>query len=562
MRRAEFHKKVGIAWACVACMLFLFSCAGDDTPQEVDPDLQRDIQQRATALERVRSNITIGTPRSLDIALNTLYTNDLQNTETGAEFSFIIDRFYHFVYPYLEYGNTQIEPPADSVYPKLFTAVAEGQIPSISQQQTTFLSSLASAVTVITAGGPAQREQAGEVTSYVVKINPDSMLGLFLHGYYLEQNENYDEALNLYRRVLDQDDSCYPARLGLVRIYYSQGNPEQAFSHVEQLLLEFPNKRYVLQWSINVYLQAGKLDTVDSLLSSAIIQFPEETIFLRKRAELLELQGKYDQAGRIAAVVEKRTGETPETMLVKIQSLIREGRQEEALALAERGLEKYPNFQRFSKLYGDLLIQIGRRAEAFAYFQDQIEREPQNLSVMSSLLDTAIELQRWSDAVEYLVKLLEFRQTVSLLMKAVTVYNALGESQKAVEYAGILANEYPDNPKAVDTYLNLLLDTGKSGQASEYINRRLTENTNAEVKSLLLYFRSRLVQDQNEKLQYLQSALLENMQNVEALIEIAGLYESIGEYNKAIRYLRQAIALNPENQSLKRKMRELQNRVE
>jgi tetratricopeptide (TPR) repeat protein len=52
------------------------------------------------------------------------------------------------------------------------------------------------------------------------------------------------------------------------------------------------------------------------------------------------------------------------------------------------------------------------------------------------------------------------------------------------------------------------------------------------------------------------------MQNINALIEIAELYESTGEYNKAIRYLRQAIALNPEDQALRRRMRDLQNRAQ
>jgi len=543
-------------------MLFFFSCAGDDTPQDVDPDLQRDIQQRAKALERVRSNLTLGTPRSLDIALNTLYVNELQNTETGGELTFVANRFYHFVYPYLEYGTTQVQPPSGSIYPQLFESVEQGKVPDISQEQTTFLSSLASALTVITTNDPVQREQAGEITSYVMQINPDSMLGVYLHGFYLEFNEKYQDARDLYLKVLERDDSCYPARLGLVRIYYYQGNPENAFSHVEQLLLEFPEKRYVIQWAINVYLQAGTLDTVDRLISGAIIQFPDETIFLRKRVELLELQGKYEQAARIAAVVERKVGETPETMLVKIQSLIRDDRREEALALAERGMEKYPEFQRFSSIYGDLLIQIGRREEALEYFKQQIKNEPENLTVISSLLDTAIELGRWSEALEYLNKMLEERQTVSLLKKAVTVYEALDQMENAVAYAGKLASEYPDNPSAVKTYIELLLETGNEGQAVNYIDRRINEDPSAEVKSLLLYFRARLAQDQEEKLNYLQSALLENMQNTGALIEIAELYESLEEYNKAIRYLRQAIALNPDNQNLKRKKRELENKVE
>ncbi len=562
MMRAGFRKIAGIVLVCAGSLLIFAGCAGDDTPQEVDTNLQRDIQQRASALERVRSNITFGTPRSLDIALNTLYSNGLYTSELGAELAFVANRFYHIVYPYLEYSAMQVQPPAGSLYPQLFETVAAGQIPTISQEQTTFLSSLASALAVLTSNSPAQRDQAGDVIAYVVQINPDSMLARFLQGYYLEQEEQYSEAQELYQTVLRSDDSCYPARLGLVRVYYVLGNPEGAFNHVEQLLLEFPNKKYVLEWAINIYLQAGRLEKVDSLLSTAIIGFPDETIFLRKRAELLELQGKYEQAARIAAVVERKTGETPETLLIKIQSFIREGRREEALALAQQGMERYPSFQRFSVLYGELLIQSGRREEAYEFFRRRIEQDPENLSITASLLDTAIELELWSDAVVYLEQLLDVRQTISLLRKAVTVYRAVEQMETALAYARTLAEEYPDNSIAVNTYLNVLMNTGGIAEASSYINRRLEENSNSEVRSILLFFQARMDEDQQSKLQYLQSALLENMQNVDALIEIAELYETMGEYNKAIRYLRQAIALSPDDQGLQRKMRELQNRTE
>ncbi|MCF7914071.1 MAG: tetratricopeptide repeat protein [Spirochaetaceae bacterium] len=548
--------------AVATCMLFVFGCAGDATTQEVDTDLRRDIQQRGVILQDVRSNITLGTPRSLDIALNTLYSFNLHNSEAGSELAFVANRLYHFVYPYLEYGAEPNRPPSGSIYPRLFEAVDQGRVPDISQEETTFLSSLASAVAVLTSSSPEQRERAGEVTSYMVQINPNSMLALYLHGYYLEFEGEYQEAQELYRRVLENDGSCYPARLGLVRIYYAQGNPEAALPHVEQLQLEFPEKRYVLQWAINVYLQAGDLDKADRLLSNAIIQFPDQTVFLQKRVQLLELQGKYEQAGRIAAVVEKRSGETPETLLVKVQSMIRNDRYEEALVLAERGMQEYPEFQRFSALYGELLIQLGRREAAFEHFQQRLEQDPKNLSIVSSLLDTAIELERWSAAEDYLEKLLEVRQTVSLLRKAVRVYDALDQPQTAVRYARSLSEEFPDDPIAVRTYLNQLLDSGYQQEAVEYVDRRVNEASQSEVRSVLLYFRARLVQDQSIKLQYLQSSLLENVQNVNALIEIAELYGSTGEYNKAIRYLRQAIALNPEDQTLRRKMRDLQNRTQ
>src|SRR6056297_1239761 len=158
MMRAGILKGVGIALAGAVWMLFVFGCAGDATPQEVDTDLRRDIQQRGAILQEVRSNITLGTPRSLDIALNTLYSFNLHSSEAGSELAFVANRLYHFVYPYLKYGAEPNSPPSGSIYPRLFEAVSRGRVPDISQEETTFLSSLTSAVAVLTSSSPEQRE--------------------------------------------------------------------------------------------------------------------------------------------------------------------------------------------------------------------------------------------------------------------------------------------------------------------------------------------------------------------------------------------------------------------
>ena len=560
MKLAIFHVFFITLYICVFSVLVLTGCAGSRQVQDVDPTLREDIRQQGEQLEEVRSLIVMGTPRSLDMALNILDRYNLNDTEQGTEYRYLIGKMYHIVYPYLEYPGLQVQPPAGSVYVKIFDQVAAGEVPEIDQTNTTYLSSLAVATSILKVEQEDQREKAGGITSYLVKINSESTLALFLHAYYLETQNDLQTSEFYYRQALQRDDSCYPARLGLVRINYAQGKPNPAIEDIETLLLEFPEAQKVLEWAVNVYLQNEQLQKADRLLSRAIILYPEQMIFLRKRAELLEKQGKHDQAVKIARVIEKTVGVTPETVYVEIRDLMYQGRLTAALSTVRDAMERFPGYREFSSLYGTLLLDLEQQDEAYSFFSREYEQNPDNLTVVSSLLDTAIALEKWEEAAGYIERLLPQRGSIKIYTQAVQVYRQTGETGRALEYAEELAEMYPDNPAAVEPYLSLLVQIGRTDEARRFIARLQQEGRSAEVKSLLYYYLARLSGDATEKLKNLQSALLENIQNFEALRDIALLYESMGEYSKAARYLRQAIALQPQDERLKQKLREIEAR--
>jgi tetratricopeptide (TPR) repeat protein len=560
MRRGEIRSFVFLFLSSVGLLLLPAGCGSTGEPQLVDTGLQENIRQRVEQLERIRNYIAVGTPRALDIARSLLYRSDLENTEIGSEYAYIIDKIYHNVYPYLEYIGTLSKPPADSIYPALFQEVEAGVVPDIPQEKTSFLSSLAAATTIMNARDEAQIEKAGGISSYLVKINHDSILALLLQAIYLDRRKEFQAALDLYTEALRMDDSCYPARMGKVRMFYRQGRPEEAFEDVEILLQEFPEEELVLAQAVDIYLQSGRLQDADSLLSRGIIRYPDSAVFLRKRLELLERQEKFDQASRIARVLEQNVGETPETLLIRVQSLARQNRDAEALEVALKGMEKYPDYRRLSLYYGRLLVEMDRIDEAYSFYREELRQNPDDLSVVEALLETSMRLARWEDAALYAEELLRQRQTVDLYARAVAIYRSLGKTEEALEYAELSAEQNPGDPLAVETYLSLLFEQGQTDTAMVYIRRQQREERSPEVKSILLYYLARLSDSTEVKLQFLQSALLENIRNFNALRDIALLYDSLGEYNKAVRYLRQALALEPQNEELRKKLRQIEEK--
>ena len=113
--------------------------------------------------------------------------------------------------------------------------------------------------------------------------------------------------------------------------------------------------------------------------------------------------------------------------------------------------------------------------------------------------------------------------------------------------AAALYNKSPNAEKAIQLYVESMVRTGKSAQASRYINGALG-GASSSMKSFLLYQRSFLAADEASQLSDLRSAVIANPRNSDALFRMYKIYYTKQDYRKAQYYLRQVIALNPNKQ--------------
>ncbi|MEW5818388.1 MAG: tetratricopeptide repeat protein, partial [Spirochaetota bacterium] len=143
------------------------------------------------------------------------------------------------------------------------------------------------------------------------------------------------------------------------------------------------------------------------------------------------------------------------------------------------------------------------------------------------------------------------KNAYTIAMKLKTYDAALGFSQKL----------YSLNPGSIEfmlPHIRALIANGKDKEAEALIAKALAlPDIPRQIKSEVLYLAGLIQTNLNTKIEYLQSALFENLQNVEALIAISAAYENSGDFRKAYRYLKQAAALNPANENVNLKLKEL-----
>jgi uncharacterized protein HemY len=112
---------------------------------------------------------------------------------------------------------------------------------------------------------------------------------------------------------------------------------------------------------------------------------------------------------------------------------------------------------------------------------------------------------------------------------------------------------YRPNPTLENlvVYARALLSGNQPEQAASLVQEGLERAETPAQHSTLLTLQASLIQDPEEALALVREALMEHPQNYLALVKIAELYVEQRELRKASLYLKQAIALDPNNTALR-----------
>jgi tetratricopeptide (TPR) repeat protein len=128
----------------------------------------------------------------------------------------------------------------------------------------------------------------------------------------------------------------------------------------------------------------------------------------------------------------------------------------------------------------------------------------------------------------------------------------LGNNAAALSHAREIYNRNNSDDEAVNSYVISLIDTGRTSEAARIIDQRLPSVPGGVRKSRYYYLRSRVRSDENAVLNDLRSALFEDPKNIEALMAMFEVYHRKKDSRRAVYYLKQALALAPDNPQLKR----------
>ena len=534
----------------------MYGCASQPDSQE-----SSDINVSSSELniiETCRKNLSIASPDTLRSAIRLLNESEAGESEAGIEYGYIAAELMSRVYPVVMGDLIIPPPPVGSFYPQLFNETEEGRIPEINQNDISFITVLIAPTAVLFTEDETIEVISLDYINQAIRMNPRSVLPLYLRGFINERNGRYDEALADYAGALELDPSCYPAEMGTAGIYLKTGQQNTAVEMLDMLSAQYPYSVQILTSAAEARFQIKDYNGALNYSSEVLRTMPDDPEILLLRAKIFLAQGNLQQAGRLITVLQRSGVESVDYYITKSELERAGGDNLSALNTLEKARNKYPDDKRIAEAYGAVLIASGRQDEGREILTGDGSTDNTGAGGLIALIGDAIEMKDWSAAEDYALSLREADDSLKAGTVIWRVWYLQDDFAEALSIAENLYEKYPDSSDAAIIYIRTLISMNRRLQAERILNRWIPLEKDTEKRSELYFLKSLTDDTEESRLQSLRSALFENLQNTEALVSISSLYTEMGDIRKAYRYIKQAAAIDPDDEEIKAKMSEIE----
>jgi tetratricopeptide (TPR) repeat protein len=404
-------------------------------------------------------------------------------------------------------------------------------------------------------GSPRFRDALPDLEK-AASINPDSVLPFIFRGFVYEKEGRAQEAEAAYLRALELAADCYPAELGLVRIMNSRGEEERATARLAELSLRYPDNAGIKKEMARNYAAGRDWSRAEALITEILQRNPRDGEFLLLRAYTAMEQGRYQEAQTpLDAYAPIDSGNRRYLFLrARLQAELYRNR-DSALNYLRSIIRTWPDDAEALVYMAGLLMESARPGditEGRTILTRLLGQPNPNPDVLSLAVRDAVRRAAWREARELLERLLAKRRNNGDLLDAYNVERGLGNSAAALSYARELFNRESAGEEAVAAYLTALIDTGRQSEALRIIEQRLETASGGAQKSRYYYLRSRLRNNDDAAMSDLRSSLFEDPRNLDALVAMFEIYHRRRDERRAVYYLKQALALDPNNPQLRR----------
>ena len=513
----------------------------------------------SVTIEELRYQVESGTPASLKRAAELLKAENMGSSDQGRILGAAASAIAKLIYPDVVFPS--LDAPAGSVYGKIISEARQGNIVVPSPSSGDFLEYILPFIACYTEdfSVPVNADnlrKAMPLLEQAGRLNETSVLPHLFRGFALEKTGDFAQAALAYRKVLELDSLCYPAELGLSRILQIQGKYDEALAQINTLLRRYPDNISIRKQQARLYAEQRNWLRAEAIITSVLGENSRDGEFLLLRAKILLDQGYYQQAQQPLDIY-AGINNTNRRYIFLRSRLQAEGlrNREGAVNLLRPLVNQAPNDPETAVYLASLLMESSRAAdnnegrEILNRFLNAAYAAPEALSLAAA---DSVKREAWREAKNYLDRLLPLRRNSADLLNAWKTERALGNSAAALSYSRELYSRDNPSDEEVSAYVISLIDTGRQSEAMRIIDERIASVPGGARKSRYYYLRSRVRIDEDAVLNDLRSALFEDPKNLDALIAMFEMYHRRKDERRAVYYLKQALALAPDNPQLKR----------
>jgi putative PEP-CTERM system TPR-repeat lipoprotein len=313
-----------------------------------------------------------------------------------------------------------------------------------------------------------------------------------------------EEATKLLERAANDKPDDIPTALRLGAHYLQINEKQKATALAQKLVVSYPSSPEVLDFSAQTDLVNGNktaaLDTYRKLAgllpNSALAQYRIASVemlmknepaaieslkkaislkpdYLEAQAALAAVQsrnGKYDEALAIARQVQKQLPKQPVGYSLEGDLMMLQQKPAEAVKPYDQALAVNGNGAVLFKLY-EALVKVGKPKEADARVAAWLKAHPQDNAVRLHFATLNLSNNNSKGAIEQLQTILkQDPKNVGALNNLAMAYHR-EKDERAVEYAEKALAGAPDNPAVMDTLGTILVDRGDIKRGLPYLEK-------------------------------------------------------------------------------------------
>lgn len=392
--------------------------------------------------------------------------------------------------------------------------------------------------------------------SEALKINDKSVFANYLNGVLLEKTNRYSQAVDAYKYVYNNTKDNRESSLAYVRMLQKNGQLTEANKIVDKLNATDPNNVEILKQNAYVAFAEKDYTKAEQYVARVLQQTPNNLEFVLFRAKILIEKNDYIHAVSLLDVYARQDDSSIDYLLLRAKVQLDWSKNTTAATeTVEKALQLYPDNP-------DALMIAARISSATdspvagQYADDLaakvLEKNPDNQDALTYALEGLTQRQNWEEAYKVSKKLIK-NESVSteVMAKYVSICIKTGKKSEAFEYAKLMHDKFPEDEVVLQSYILAYSTNGSREEVRKYIDSLMT-NASPKMKSYLFYRRSYLQLTEDASLADLRSSLISNPRNSDALFRLYEVYYAKEDYRKAQYYLRQVVAINPNDSSVKK----------
>ena len=334
-------------------------------------------------------------------------------------------------------------------------------------------------------------------------------------GFTYRQMGNYDDAINCFEEVVDENPSDVLANNHLGAVYALQEKHEKAIEAYKRGLKFDPHHPILLFNIAKSYAALGEKAEALSSLEGALRARPGWTEAIEAYADLLLEENKVDEADEVVTQALQITPDDVKIHTAKGNIYNRRSIFEKAEDEYKIALDSDDSYKNALTGLADSLKNQGKVDEAVEIIEKAEGQNPGDTKIMKQSVDILITANRLDSAYERISKLREVNKNDLQTMNLLGQYYIVNDEQEKAE--GCFAEIKKIDPNYNDIYF----DWG-----------------------------ARFVQKGDDKKAepYLLAAVQKNPGNSAAMQSLGALYEKQNQFGKALQFYRKAISADSFNQ--------------